>query len=64
MTGFSLRWYLQDADNTMLPPVTPWRWILRIFVLLFQVNFNIIGIQQARIFKKNLWNQINQKIVT
>ena len=38
MTGFSLRWYLQDAENSQLPPVPSWRWILRIIVLLCQVS--------------------------
>ena len=38
MTGFSLRWYLNDAENLQLPPVPTWKWILRIIVLLFQVS--------------------------
>ena len=29
MTGFSFRWYLMDADNSQLPEVPMWRWILR-----------------------------------
>ena len=37
MTGFSLRWYLQDAENSELPPISPIRWILRIIVLLCQI---------------------------
>ena len=37
MTGFSLRWYLQDAENAELPEVPTWRWILRILMLLLQV---------------------------
>ena len=37
MTGFSLRWYLQDAENAELPEVPTWRWILRILILLLQV---------------------------
>jgi len=36
MTGFSLRWYLMDADNTDLPPVPLWRWIIRVIVLMLQ----------------------------
>lgn len=38
MTGFSLRWYLIDAENSQLPPVPTWKWILRVIVLLFQVS--------------------------
>lgn len=37
MTGFSFRWYLMDADNTDLPPVPTWRWILRLIVLMLQI---------------------------
>ena len=37
MTGFSLRWYLQDAENAQLPEVPTWRWILRILMLLLQI---------------------------
>lgn len=37
MTGFSLRWYLMDAENSQLPPVPTWKWILRVIVLLFQI---------------------------
>lgn len=37
MTGFSLRWYLQDAENAELPEVPTWRWILRILMLLLQI---------------------------
>ena len=36
MTGFSLRWYLMDAENSHLPHVPFWRWILRVVVLMFQ----------------------------
>ena len=38
MTGFSLRWYLMDAENSQLPDVPVWRWIVRVLVLLFQVS--------------------------
>ena len=38
MTGFSLRWYLMDAENSELPETPTWKWILRIAVLLFQVR--------------------------
>lgn len=36
MTGFSLRWYLMDADNPMLPEVSVGKWILRLVVLVLQ----------------------------
>ena len=36
MTGFSLRWYLMDADNSQLPPVPVWRWFIRLIVLMLQ----------------------------
>ena len=48
--------YLQDADNTLLPPVTPWRWILRIFVLLFQVSYHHYTILIIIYFFKNPTN--------
>ena len=39
MTGFSLRWYLMDADNDGLDdPVPLWRWILRLIVLFLQLS--------------------------
>ncbi len=44
MTGFSLRWYLMDAENSQLPTVSLWRWIVRILVLIFQVSEVIITI--------------------
>jgi len=37
MTGFSFRWYLMDNDNTQLPVVGTFRWILRLLILLFQI---------------------------
>lgn len=37
MTGFSFRWYLMDSDNQQLPPVSAWRWLLRLAVLVLQV---------------------------
>ncbi|TRY68474.1 hypothetical protein TCAL_09655, partial [Tigriopus californicus] len=37
MTGFSFRWYLMDAENTDLPPVPTWRWVLRLIVLMLQI---------------------------
>jgi hypothetical protein len=36
MTGFSLRWYLMDADNAQLPPVPLWRWLIRLVMLMLQ----------------------------
>lgn len=36
MTGFSLRWYLVDADEKRLPPVSMRRWAVRIVFLVFQ----------------------------
>ena len=36
MTGFSLRWYLMDSDNSHLPPIPLWRWVLRLLVLMLQ----------------------------
>jgi len=36
MTGFSLRWYLMDADNSDLPKVPLWRWIVRVVALMLQ----------------------------
>lgn len=38
MTGFSLRWYLVDADEKRLPPVSMKRWIIRIIFLVFQMG--------------------------
>lgn len=47
MTGFSLRWYLNDADNLDMgdgvtrvkkPHVPMWKWVLRIFCLVFQLS--------------------------
>ena len=37
MTGFSLRWYLMDADNEHLPKVSLWRWTIRLGALMFQI---------------------------
>ena len=37
MTGFSFRWYLQDADDAQLPAVPLWRWVLRLVVLMLQI---------------------------
>ncbi|XP_015915492.2 XK-related protein 4 [Parasteatoda tepidariorum] len=37
-TGFSLRWYLVDADTKDLPRVSMTRWILRIVFLLLQMG--------------------------
>lgn len=36
MTGFSLRWYLMDADNPHLPEVSWISWIIRLLALMFQ----------------------------
>lgn len=38
MTGFSLRWYLVDADEKRLPPVSMRRWVIRIVFLVFQMG--------------------------
>ena len=38
MTGFSFRWYLLDAENSQLPPVPMWLWILRLLMLMLQVG--------------------------
>lgn len=38
MTGFSLRWYLVDADEKKLPPVSTKRWIIRIIFLVLQMG--------------------------
>ncbi|GIX85519.1 XK-related protein 6 [Caerostris extrusa] len=38
MTGFSLRWYLVDADEKRLPPVSTTRWVLRIVFLVLQMG--------------------------
>lgn len=38
MTGFSLRWYLVDADEKKLPPVSTTRWVLRIVFLVLQMG--------------------------
>lgn len=38
MTGFSLRWYLVDADEKRLPPVSMKRWVIRIVFLVFQLG--------------------------
>lgn len=38
MTGFSLRWYLVDADEKDLPAVSTKRWIIRIVFLVFQMG--------------------------
>lgn len=37
MTGFSFRWYLQDVDDSQLPAVPLWRWVLRLIVLMLQI---------------------------
>lgn len=37
MTGFSLRWYLMDAENSQLPPVPLWKWALRLILLILQI---------------------------
>ena len=52
MTGFSLRWYLQDAENAELPEVPTWRWILRILMLLLQVCIILTYFLSVHIFKK------------
>ncbi|GFX05548.1 XK-related protein 6 [Trichonephila clavipes] len=38
MTGFSLRWYLVDADEKKLPTVSTTRWVLRIIFLVLQMG--------------------------
>ncbi|CAL1272079.1 unnamed protein product [Larinioides sclopetarius] len=38
MTGFSLRWYLVDADEKKLPEVSTTRWIIRIVFLVLQMG--------------------------
>ena len=38
MTGFSFRWYLMDADNEQLPKVPMWKWLVRLCLLMLQVN--------------------------
>ncbi|XP_054711713.1 XK-related protein 6-like [Uloborus diversus] len=38
MTGFSLRWYLVDADEKKLPKVSTKRWIFRIVFLVLQMG--------------------------
>ena len=55
MTGFSLRWYLQDAENAELPEVPTWRWILRILMLLLQVCIILTYFLSVHIFKKKFF---------
>lgn len=38
MTGFSLRWYLVDADEKRLPAVSMKRWVIRIIFLVLQMG--------------------------
>lgn len=38
MTGFSLRWYLVDADEKQMPKVSTRKWIFRIVFLVFQMG--------------------------
>lgn len=38
MTGFSLRWYLDDADGKKMPPVSVTRWVIRVIFLLLQMG--------------------------
>lgn len=54
MTGFSFRWYLQDADDAQLPPVPLWRWILRLIVLMLQIAPVLRYFLSSIIFSTNL----------
>ncbi|KAI1288351.1 XK-related protein 6 [Halotydeus destructor] len=38
MTGISMRWYVLDSREEGSPPVSPLRWIFRIFFLLLQLG--------------------------
>ena len=59
MTGFSLRWYLQDAENAELPEVPTWRWILRILMLLLQVCIILTYFLSVHIFKIKIFKIFN-----
>ena len=55
MTGFSLRWYLMDADNSQLPPVPVWRWLVRLIVLMLQFAPVLRYIDSMRYGLKSRW---------
>ena len=55
MTGFSLRWYLMDADNSQLPPVPVWRWLVRLAVLMLQFAPVLRYIDSMRYGLKSRW---------
>jgi hypothetical protein len=55
MTGFSLRWYLMDADNSQLPPVPVWRWLVRLVVLMLQFAPVLRYIDSMRYGLKSRW---------
>ena len=55
MTGFSLRWYLMDAENTQLPPVPFWRWIVRVVILMLQFAPVLRYLDSMRYGLKSRW---------
>lgn len=38
MSAFSFRWYLLDAKHPDCIPVPPWKWFVRIVVIVFQLG--------------------------
>lgn len=61
MTGFSLRWYLMDADNLQLPPVPMWRWLVRLVVLMLQFAPVLRYIDSMRYGLKSRWAGIAER---